>query len=328
MEPICSIVADDSAWVADAGKAFVKMGMGKRYTDRQVDRLYSALRKKTSKLYCWDTDIFDSLYHTQKDWQSLYELDRPHTLEGIAKKIDYCLQQYPDPEALRIVIASDHGQMMGTSEKITHCPPELEPKGRMAIGKTDDTRFVVLEGNRYGLPHDISIVKGSASLGSFSYTSNKKIIGSHGGLFPEEVVVGVSVLRKSIQRLPVLLFCLSEGKPRQAGKLEITIENPNSVPLTDLCLYIHELPDFQQGKLLKQEIPANQRFSFQIIIPEVPPLPPNYPGNNLSLTGNLTFRFAYAEIESTALTPDSKIIINQIYSSGFDIDEFLGSNNL
>ncbi|MHC5733064.1 MAG: hypothetical protein ACYTXY_55350, partial [Nostoc sp.] len=90
-------------------------------------------------------------------------------------------------------------------------------------------------------------------------------------------------------------------------------------PLTDLCLYIHELPDFQQGKLLKQEIPANQRFSFQIIIPEVPPLPPNYLGNNLSLTGKLTFIFACAEIESAALTPDSKIIINQIYSSGFDI---------
>ncbi|MEH2338965.1 hypothetical protein [Nostoc sp.] len=44
--------------------------------------------------------------------------------------------------------------------------------------------------------------------------------------------------------------------------------------------------------------------------------------------GKLTFRFACAEIQSTALTPDSKIIINQIYSSGFDIDEFLGSNNL
>ncbi|MEH2178490.1 hypothetical protein [Nostoc sp.] len=322
------LLPSDSTWVADAGKAFVKMGMGKRYTDRQVDKLYSALRKKTSKLYCWDTDIFDSLYHSQKDWQSLYQLDRPHTLEGIAKKIDYCLQQYPNPDALRIVIASDHGQMMGTSEKITHCPSELEPKGRMAIGKTDDSRFVVLEGDRYSLPHDISIVKGSASLSSFSYTSNKKIIGSHGGLFPEEVVVGVSILRKSIQRLPVLVFCFGEGKPRQTGELEITIENPNSVPLTDLCVYIHELPDFQQGKLLEQEIPANQRFSFQVVFPEVPTLPPNSPGNNLSLTGKLTFRFACAEIESTALTPNSKIIINQIYSSGFDIDEFLGSNNL
>ena len=94
------------------------------------------------------------------------------------------------------------------------------------MGKTDDSRFVVLERSRYGLPHDISIVRSSASLGSFSYTNKKKIIGSHGGLFPEEVVVGVSVLRKSIQRLPVIIFCSGEGEPRQSAELEITIDNP------------------------------------------------------------------------------------------------------
>jgi hypothetical protein len=316
------LLPNDSTWVADAGKAFVKMGVGKRYTDGQVDKLYSALRKKTHELYCWDTDEFDSLYHSKKDWQSLYELDRPHTLEGIAKKIDYCLQQYPNPELLRIVIASDHGQIMGTSEKITHCPPELEPKGRMAIGKTDDTRFVVLEGDRYSLPHDISIVKNSASLGSFSYTSNKKIIGSHGGLFPEEVVVGVSVLRKSIQRLPVIVFCCGEGKPKQSGELEITIDNPNSVPLTNLCLFIQELPYFQEGKPLQQEIPANQRYSFKITVPQVPELPLNQE-NNLFLSGELTFRFADTETAIATLTPESKITIKQIFSSGFDINEFL-----
>ncbi|MEH2365247.1 hypothetical protein [Nostoc sp.] len=316
------LLPNDPSWVADAGKAFVKMGVGKRYTDGQVDKLYSALRKKTHQLYCWDTDEFDSLYHSKKDWQSLYDLDRPHTLEGIAKKIDYCLQQYPNPEALRIIIASDHGQIMGTSEKITHCPPGLEPKGRMAIGKTDDTRFVVLEGDRYSLPHDISIVKGSASLSSFSYTSNKKIIGSHGGLFPEEVVVGVSVLRKSIQRHPVSVFCLGEGKPKQSGEMEITIDNPNSVPLTNLCLYIQELHSFQEGKPLAQEIPAHQSCNFKIIIPEVQELPPNQ-GNNLFLSGELTFRFACAETASAALVSESKIIVKQIFSSGFDIDEFL-----
>ncbi|MEH2376132.1 hypothetical protein [Nostoc sp.] len=316
------LLPNDSAWVADAGKAFVKMGVGKRYTDGQVDKLYSALKKKTHQLYCWDTDEFDSLYHSQKDWQSFYELDRPLTLQSIARKIDYCLQQYPNREALKIVIASDHGQMMGTSEKITDCPPGLEPKGRMAIGKTDDSRFVVLSGDRYSLPHDISIVKGSASLSSFSYTSNKKIIGSHGGLFPEEVVVGVSVLRKSIQRHPVSAFCLGEGKPKQSAELEITIDNPNSVPLTNLCLYIQELPSFQAGKLLAQEIPANQRYSFKIIIPEVPELAPNQE-NDLFLSGELTFRFADAENANAALVIESKIIIKQIFSSGFNIDEFL-----
>ncbi|MFH7027222.1 MAG: hypothetical protein ACHBN1_17935 [Heteroscytonema crispum UTEX LB 1556] len=119
---------------------------------------------------------------------SAVKTTRNNCISGIANKIDYCLQQYPEPEKLKIVIASDHGQIMGTSEKITHCPLKLEPKERMAIGKTDDPRFVVLECDRYNLPDDISIVRSYAYLSAFSYTSNYQKIGYHGGLFPEEVV--------------------------------------------------------------------------------------------------------------------------------------------
>lgn len=318
------LLPSDSSWVADASKGFPKMGIGKRYTDGQLNQLYGALKKKTHQLYCWDTDIFDSLYHTQKDWESLYKLERPHALEGIAKKIDYCVQQYPNSEQLKIVIASDHGQMMGILDKITYCPPELEFKGRMAIGKTDDSRFVVLESDRYGLPHDISVIKNSASFSSFSYTTDKKIIGSHGGLFPEEVVVGVSVLRKSIQRRPVLISCHGEGEARKPGELEITIDNPNSVPLTDLFLYINKLPSFDSGKPLEKTIPANKKETFKLTIPEIPELLPNCQNNQLILSGKLTFLFASTETGSATLDLNSKITINQMFSSGgFDIDEFL-----
>jgi len=48
--------------------------------------------------------------------------------------------------------------------------------------------LAVLERDRYGLPRHQQRL---SNLGSFSYTANKHIIGSHGGLFPEEVVVGV-----------------------------------------------------------------------------------------------------------------------------------------
>jgi hypothetical protein len=56
-----------------------------------------------------------------------------------------------------------------------------------------------------------------------SYGSDKKIIGSHGGLFPEEVVVGFSVLRKSIQRSPVIISCHGEGEAGKAGEIEIAM---------------------------------------------------------------------------------------------------------
>ncbi|MDF5726094.1 MAG: hypothetical protein PUP91_37755 [Rhizonema sp. PD37] len=316
------LLPSDSSWVADAGKAFSKMGMGKRYTDRRIAELRQDLGEGKLNLYCWDTEQFDKLHHTERDWQHLYKVKRPNTLEGIAREIQSFVEEYPNPELLRVAIASDHGQIMGTSQQITHCPPEIEPQGRIAIGKTDDPQFVVLERSRYGLPHDISIVRSSASLGSFSYTDKKKIIGSHGGLFPEEVVVGVSVLRKSIQRVPVIIFCRGEGEPRQSGEIEITIDNPNLVSLTNLCLYIQELPSFCFGKPLERQIPANQQVRFKLTIPEVPELPPDE-GDRLLLSGKLTFQFANAEVGSTNLAPDSTITINDIFRSGFNIDEFM-----
>jgi hypothetical protein len=153
----------------------------------------------------------------------------------------------------------------------------------MAIGKTDDPRFVVLERDRYSLPHDISVVRNAATLNSFSYTADKHIIGSHGGLFPEEVVVGFSVLRQSVQRSPVLVSCRGEGKPKQPGDIEVTIDNPNSVPLTDLCLYINELSSLKIGKPLTRTIPANTKESFKVNISDWPELPPSHEGKSLAL---------------------------------------------
>ncbi len=299
------------------------MGIGKRYTDQKKDKLYQALKNNSHRLYCWDTDKFDHLYHTERDWKNLYQVQRPHVLEGIAKDIEYCVEQYPNPDKLRIVISSDHGQMMGEVQRLGNCPEGIESKGRMAIGTTNDPRFVLLEAERFSLPHNVSIVRGAACINALSYTDKKEIIGSHGGLFPEEVVVGVSVLRQSVQRHLVIVSCRGEGKPKQPGELEVIIDNPNSVPLTDLCLYVKELPSVNTGKPLAQKIPANEKVFLKIGIPEWPELPPSHDGNRLSLSGELIFRFANTEIGTATLDCESVITVHQIFITVFNIDEFL-----
>ncbi len=312
-----------SSWVPDAGKGFAKMGIGKRYTDHKQASLNQDLKKDAHTLYCWDTDKFDHLYHSQQDWQNLYQVQRPHVLEGIAKEIEYCVKQYPHPEQLKIVIASDHGQMMGETEHLSEYPEGLISKGRMAIGKTDDPRFVVLDAERYGLPHDISVVKGAACLSAFSYTEKNEIIGSHGGLFPEEVVVGVSVLRQFTTRLPVSVICDGEGESGQAGKLELTINNLNEVPLTQLCLYINEFNELRTGYSLDVKVPAGQKTSIQVPISNCPELSPHCEGNQLALTGELRFQFAGVEFGTASLDSESLLTVKQMFSSGLDIDDFL-----
>lgn len=315
-----------SSWVNDAGKAFSFMGLGERYTDGRTDKLLEDLKTAKHKLYCWDTEQFDKLYHTERDWHHLYNVKRRHTLEGIAKEILSFVKAYPQPENMQIVIASDHGQLFGITEKIL-CNPgdvqKLEIKGRIAIGTTDDPRLVVLDRDSYGLPHDISVVRGTACLRASGKNTDTKFISSHGGLFPEEVVIGVSVLKKSVQRRSVLVTCYGEGEALKTGNLVITIDNPNSVPITNLYLYItSELSYFKLELPLEVVIPANDKITLSRTI-SIPNFPATYQENtlSLSLSGKLSLQFPGAQTASYDLSYDSCLKITRMYNSGFDIDD-------
>jgi serine/threonine protein kinase len=311
-----------ASWSSDAGKGFPKTDLGRRYTDDQKTFLLRDLRKGKNRLYCWDTTEFDKLFHKSGDWQHLYYTTRLNALRSLAAEICSLVSEFPDPDQLHVVIASDHGQMLGELPQISPHPVGLEPQGRAAIGRTDDSRFVILEPSRYSLPHPISVVRGTDSLGSFISYTNQPVIGSHGGLFPEEVVVGMSVLRKAATRSLLIVKCQGEGRPREEGELMVTIDNPNSLTVSDLLLKVNEIPALRSGISIQQIIPANKPVSIKIPI-TYPELPPGSDTSRLSLSGQLTYRFNNAEATTVQLSADSALTVNQMFSSGLDIDEFL-----
>jgi len=320
------LTCDDASWnvSADLNKVFKNVGLGERYTDgRRETQLYPALTQNKHQLYCWDTEKLDDLYHSGRDWGSLYDVERPNTLRNLAEHIKYCVKQHPNPQALKVIIASDHGQMMGEVAPIKDYPVVPESKGRMAIGKTNDPRFMVLDKERFGLPHDISIVRGSFCLGSFNKNTTGESLGTHGGLFPEEVVVGVSVLSTVVTRSPVFISCQGNGKANQSGEITIAIDNSlNSVPLTSLCLYIHEIPILQKGYSNLVAVPAYTKASYPIAIDNYPELPPHSQNSSMTLTGELYFYFASTDKGYATLDRKSSITIQQIFRSGFKSDIF------
>ena len=316
--------SNDSDWNPNLDKVFPKMGAGERYTDgKRETRLYPDLKKGDRQLYCWDTEQLDELYHSGRNWESLYEVERPGILRTLAEQIKYCIRLHPNPDLVKLVIASDHGQMMGEISQLEECPEGLIAKGRMAIGRTDDPRFIVLDKDHFGLPHDISVVKGAFCLGAFNNTIDGNALGSHGGLFPEEVLVGVSVLSRVATREPVIIVCSGSGKAGQAGEIEITIDNSmNSVSLTSLCLFVREISSLQQGYSDLRSVPARERVTYKIQIPNSPELPLDSDRETLRLTGELNFYFADIEAGSFALDSNSLITIHQMFSSGFKSDVF------
>ncbi|QIZ72616.1 hypothetical protein [Oxynema aestuarii] len=310
-------------WDDNIDRAFATIGVGQRYTDRQESKLKDDLSKNTHRLYCWDTVELDKLYHQNQDWQLVYQTKRPNRLREIGDRLIFYLQQYPEKEQVKIVISSDHGQLFGGSSKYQDCPTNLEPRGRMAKGKTDDPKFLVLSGDRFDLPYDISVVKGSESLNGFNYSQNQAIIGSHGGLFPEEVVIGYSVLSCQIRRSPIFVNCRGQGKAQESGTLHLSIKNPNPVPLTDLCLYVNELEECKQGKAINGTVSANSTTSLTVCIDRCPELPPNASDRRLALSGRLDFKYANVESASSVLDSEAAIAIEQIFSSGgINLDDF------
>ena len=318
------LTCDDTSWnlSADLNKVFKKVGVGERYTDsKRETQLYPALTQNKYQLYCWDTEKLDELYHSGRDWGSLYDVERPNTLRNLAEHIKYCVKQHPNSQVLKVVIASDHGQMMGEVAQIKDYPEVLEAKGRMAIGKTNDPRFMVLDKDRFGLPHDISIVKGAFCLGSFNKNTAGESLGTHGGLFPEEVIIGVSVLSTVVTRSPVFISCHGNGKANQSGEITITIDNSlNSVPLTSLCLYINEIPLLQKGYSNLETVPAYTKASYPIAIGNYPELPLDALNSSIPLTGQLLFYFADTDKGYATLDSISAITIQQMYVSGFKKD--------
>lgn len=315
----------DSSWVNnsnDLGKAFSVMGIGARYTDRKKPQLTAALKENKHQLYCWDTDELDHLYHQEKDFDSLYHTKRITTIEGIARSIKYYVEQHPSPETLKIVIASDHGQMIGGIPLLREYPSFIEPKGRMAIGKFEHPDFIFLDPARYDLPHEISVVKGAACLNSFHNNSKGEVIGSHGGLFPEEVVIGFSVLSKVVERLPVKVICQGKGVANKPIDLQVTIVNPNTVSLTNLLLYIDELPSLKKGISLKEEIPPKDQVTLRVTVHELPQLSLSNQSDQINLTGKMIFRFADSELANSNLDANSVISLEKIFESGMNIDEF------
>ncbi|MFN7465216.1 MAG: methylation-associated defense system protein kinase MAD6 [Pseudanabaena sp.] len=318
---------DRSDWSPEIAQAFPQMGIGDRYTDGRCNILYADLRNTKHSLFCWDTEQLDHLYHDSRDWDSLYQSDRPATLRKLADQIHYCIQQHPQTQSLKVVIASDHGQLMGEVPLLPNPPHDVNGSGRIAIGRTEDPRCFVLGAKAFGLPEDISVPKNGSCFSTFQRTSQGMGIGLHGGLFPEEAIIGVSVLSQIVERKPVSISINGSSKASQKGKLSITIDNRrNSVAIYDLILSIKELPEFIYGKQITRQL-SNRKETYTIEI-TFPKLSPNTKGTNdvkYTLSGDLRFRFADGETMHIDLPADTAIMLSQIYASGIagGLDEFL-----
>jgi hypothetical protein len=193
----------------------------------------------------------------------------------------------------------------------------------MAYGRVPDDRFVILEADRFGIQRDISVVRGSGCIQTFQVSQTGAMVGVHGGLFPEEVIVGVSVLEYGAERYPVSVLCRGKGRANEAGIIEIEIKNPNGTHLSDAFLYLREVAECAGGQPVQVTVGPYGRELVSVQVTKWPELPVGSKENQIRLTGFLQFRFAGVENGSAEIATDSSIEVTQMFRSGLDIDEFI-----
>lgn len=313
-------------WKADAGDGFKFVGWAGRYTDGQFNRLVNEIAEGQRRVYCWDSTTLDELYHAGHNWDYLQATGIPNALGKIAAQIEYLVNRHPQTAEMKVVICTDHGQMLGSPQHGEAVAAEVS--GRMGKGEIDDDRFLNLPRGRFGLPHDIFVARGDAC---YSNTESGRGLAAatHGGLLPEEVIAGVSVLQKNVTRLPVIVTCAGEGTAGRPGTLKLWIRNANPVPLHDVTIYLDQIAELRAGKSVSDAVPANGDRTIALTIGQTPAPEINAdadaPGSRVALSGRIIFKFSGVESGEAEISgAESVFTVSQIFQSGgMEIDEFL-----
>lgn len=140
------------------------------------------------------------------------------------------------------MISSDHGRLIGPSERRLPVPRGGSSRGRAAWGALETTvgeRGYVIEDNvaildpvAYRLP---SGEKYALSLSDESFKKNNESGGTewftHGGAFPEEVFVPWIVATRGLEIRPIVANLIGSGKVQEVGQLTLQIENTNPISI-------------------------------------------------------------------------------------------------
>lgn len=190
-------------------------------------------------LFIWKIQEPDRVYHGKNKFETL-KAEVEGELSKTAQKILDIAKKLPMEIPLRITITTDHGRFLGMSERKISVPSGMQAHGRAAWGRVQidfdktgykiDGDLVYLSKERFGLKDDDAAVILTDQ--AFEHEKYDQEFSTHGGLFPEEVIIPWMVFERNVTR-PDLEFKLSgEGQANLPGKALISIVNPSSINLT------------------------------------------------------------------------------------------------
>ena len=254
-------------------KEFDKLGEDVSELQTPLPKLQVA---QPGDLLIWRIQEPDTTYH-QKNQSSMLKKDVEGELSTIAQKIIEIVEMLSITVPLRIIITTDHGRFLGTSERTVEVPEGMQAHGRAAWGKTKivfdktgykiDGDMVYLSKDRFGLLSDDAAV--ILSDRAFQHKTYKQEISTHGGLFPEEVIIPWMVFERNLEKPDLVITISGEGRANLAGKVNLSVINPSSVTATIENIQL-SFGDKEFAFDLSKDVPGLDQSEFEVDLPEWP----------------------------------------------------------
>jgi hypothetical protein len=189
----------------------------------------------------WSINEPDHTYHSKKNQETLIHSVEAQ-LDAIEKNIEDIVAQVANEIPLKIIIATDHGRLFSKSLRKISIPAEMECHGRAAWRKEskieyDDSGYkiekdvVFLNPDLFCIPYENAICLGEDTFLLVDGKTGKDLF-THGGLFPEEVVVPMFVLCRDYEQPKIEINLSGRGVAGKSSRLKITVNNLSELEIS------------------------------------------------------------------------------------------------
>jgi hypothetical protein len=240
-----------------------------------VDKLQTA---QPGELYIWSVLEPDHTYH-ERTTLDVLQRDVEAQLEGVARKIEDIVSRTASDRSLEIIITTDHGRLLGVSPRVIPVPDGLTGHGRAAWGTVSrefpsqgywvENDLVYLDAERFGLPNDVCMPLGEETFLRNDGRKGKEIF-SHGGIFPEEVIVPWIVLARDVKRPEIDIKITGRARAGKTGTLQIFYTNLGDVEIALHALELHTGADAPRKLKLDVQVLPRSSETYLVELPVWP----------------------------------------------------------
>ncbi|MEY4531736.1 MAG: hypothetical protein RLZZ156_2457 [Deinococcota bacterium] len=223
------------------------------FRSHKDDDVRSALLSaQHGEVIIWSLLDTDKVYHgAQSSEVGAYNAEG--VLQSLAKRLLGLVAAVANNLRLQVVVSTDHGRLLSSSQRRIAAPNGLSPHGRAALGNLvrdfPDSGYLIerdvalLSATRFGLEKDAAVVLSDASFLTSDGRSGTEVQ-PHGGLYPEEVLIPYWTLQRDTQLSALTAKLEGTGQAGKICRVLLSVSNPNVLEIVILRFQVNLGYDF------------------------------------------------------------------------------------